>query len=330
MNKFLILNNIKLKSLLIIGFLSVITLPIGYDVYNMIVNINNHKLELFDLIYLIIEFLLFFVVSYIIINYLLSITEFTTYLFDKTSKGELTLTSDERKIINNYRQSKNEFGQLLISYEKIVGNLTQRIYDINNISTSNVDAIGNINNKINTMLDLLQEIVYTSQNMSNGARSQVELLQNVDTNIKSTDQMIQEITNKINKNTKAIGEIALQTKILSMNAGIEASRAGDYGRGFAVVAENIRKLSEQTKSLSADTQATTSLISEKFNRSFYNIADEIMNVISVSEETSVSSDETTSQIKNINEMLREITHNIKELNKKASSNLNKISFFKID
>jgi methyl-accepting chemotaxis protein len=54
---------------------------------------------------------------------------------------------------------------------------------------------------------------------------------------------VQEIAEKI----QIINEIAYQTNILSLNAGVEAARAGDSGRGFAVVAAEVRNLSNQSK-----------------------------------------------------------------------------------
>lgn len=61
-------------------------------------------------------------------------------------------------------------------------------------------------------------------------------------NIGFLSQESQSITDII----QAIKDIADQTRLLSLNASIEAARAGIYGKGFSVLAEEIRRLSEQS------------------------------------------------------------------------------------
>lgn len=67
---------------------------------------------------------------------------------------------------------------------------------------------------------------------------------------------------------QTIHVITRQTRLLSINASIEAARAGKEGEGFAVVAEEVKKLSEQVAKLSAEMDNRVGQISKSVGKSY--------------------------------------------------------------
>ena len=78
-----------------------------------------------------------------------------------------------------------------------------------------------------------------------GAESARELEKQMATTVERIDRLFQSVQ-QVLQVSKVIDEIARQTQLLSVNASIEAARAGDQGRGFAVVAKEVGSLAENT------------------------------------------------------------------------------------
>lgn len=83
---------------------------------------------------------------------------------------------------------------------------------------------------------------------------------------------------KINELTNEILNISSQTNLLSLNASIEAARAGDAGRGFAVVADEIRSLADSSRNTAGNIQKISKMVTEAVTE-LSNTANEMLTFI---------------------------------------------------
>lgn len=91
-------------------------------------------------------------------------------------------------------------------------------------------------------------------------------------------EKINEATKEITNVLQSITKVADKTKLLGLNASIEAARIGNEGRGFAIVAEEIRNLSENTKETAKNISLLNTAINKRVGQTKQN-ADDTMGII---------------------------------------------------
>lgn len=120
---------------------------------------------------------------------------------------------------------------------------------------------------------------------------------------------LQDVVGNLGKLVDLISNIAMQTKLLALNASIEAARAGEHGKGFAVVASEVKNLSQQTGEATDTIKSQIEQLNLSFSDMIGSVSSAQTNVTTVIKKA----DKVSHDFARINENATSITTQINEL-----------------
>jgi methyl-accepting chemotaxis protein len=174
-----------------------------------------------------------------------------------------------------------------------VNDITTTVQELNEVAVQNVEKTENIIQVAEQSEQISQDgqrdVVDATEEIEH-LRQQVGLIATKILDLTERTQQIGEIISSVN-------EIAEQSKLLALNASIEAAKAGEHGRGFAVVALEIRTLAEQSKQA---TRQVRSILSE-IQKASHSAA-------LVTEEGSKAAGESSTKVRRIGERLNQLVY----------------------
>ncbi len=216
------------------------------------------------------------------------------------SSLDLILSQDTDKLVDvaaHVDHATNMIHQAAEDSSAVAGQVNIQHEDLTRTIIEASEDTSEVHKKIESSQEELNHIYELSAKSIEGSKEMQE----------DMDELL-DVINHMNEVISGINAISSQTNLLALNASIEAARAGEAGKGFAVVAEEIRKLAEETQSMTASMGEFVNKVKNASHKSSESVTSTIQALGSVNE-----------KIKNVWKINNENKEHISRVNDSISS-----------
>jgi twitching motility protein PilJ len=215
----------------------------------------------------------------------------------------------------------------VVELEKAAQKQSQEIVDVSSAVDDMAVSIDRVSYNAAESTSVAERSVEIANNGTSVVQNTIGGMEKIRGQIQETAKRIKrlgESSQEIGDIVNLINDIADQTNILSLNASIQASMAGEAGRGFAVVADEVQRLAERSGAAAKQIAALVKTIQSDTNEaviSMENTTSEVVQGARLAQDAGVALDE----IEGVSKSLAEIIGNISDAARQQAASAGKIS-----